>query len=206
MKSARLHKIVSYVRKDDRVLDIGADHAYVPILLREQNLTTVADVAEITRGPLESARKNIIASGFRNQINLFLSDGVLSVDINKYDTFVIAGMGGISINTILRQKKIKQNLILHPTNAIPKVRKTLCKLRYEIKDEVVVEENGVFNVILFAEYSGKRRYMSAKKAYLGPLMSINKSEETKKYFERSLNSLKTVNAKTNGKKFGKEIK
>ena len=57
--SARLRTALNYIKKGERVADIGTDHAYLPIHLLREGIASRVLAADINRGPLESAKNNL---------------------------------------------------------------------------------------------------------------------------------------------------
>ncbi len=185
--SQRLEKIISYITKDSKVLDIGTDHAIIPISLLSRNITDKVVASEVVEGPLHVATTNIRNAGYENKIKTVMSNGVENIDNpNWFDFIVIAGMGGNTISEILSQKKLKHpKLILHPTNNEYKLRKTLSKKGYKIVDESVIIEGKINNVIIYAERKVFSSYLNDFKKQFGPILieKCKSDESVKKYFE-----------------------
>lgn len=184
--SLRLEKIISYITKDSKVLDIGTDHAIIPISLLSRKITNKVIASEVVEGPYNVALTNIKNAGFENDIKLIYSNGVESIDNpNWFDFIVIAGMGGNTISEILNQKKLKlPKLILHPTNNEYNLRKTLSKKGYKIVDEVIIVEGKINNVIIYAERKVFSSYLNDFKKQFGPILiqKANKDSDVRKYF------------------------
>lgn len=137
--SKRLLTVASMVEKDSVVADIGTDHAYIPIYLVEQGICKKAIAMDVNPGPLERAKEHISASGLLEQISTRLSDGLKELSEEEADTYVIAGMGGPLMVSILSHRmdliKKGKTLILQPQSEIGEVREFLIRNHYEIIKE-----------------------------------------------------------------------
>ena len=94
MLSLRLKTIASLVKKDAMVLDIGTDHAYLPIFLQRNNLCKKVIASDISANALAVAKKNV--EKYHADVKLYLSDGLNDIP-DDYDTIIISGMGTLSI-------------------------------------------------------------------------------------------------------------
>ena len=77
-----------------RVVDIGTDHAYLPIFLVRQGIAGHVIAADVNDGPLERARQHVEEAGLTGQITLRLSDGFAAIAAGEADIAVLSGMGG----------------------------------------------------------------------------------------------------------------
>ncbi len=116
--SKRLKEICDMVPSCGTIIDVGTDHAKVPVTIVASQKAKRALACDIEKGPLEIARENVSAAGLSENIECLLSDGLSSVDVSADDVVVITGMGGENIRDILsafpeRAKRAKA-LILGP--------------------------------------------------------------------------------------------
>lgn len=153
--SQRLERVAAFVPQDARLLDVGSDHAYLPIYLMQQGRIKAALAGEVVQGPFDSARKNVAAHGLSQQIQVRLADGLAAFESeDQIDTIVIAGMGGRLIADILAQGRTKlgsvRRLILQPNNREDELRSWLVENGFAIETEDVLEEAGKFYEIIVA--------------------------------------------------------
>lgn len=156
--SLRLSAIASLVPAGARVCDIGTDHGYLPIYLKQTGKTNNIIAADINSRPLENARKNINLANVTG-IDLRLSDGLKEIKNGETDTVIIAGMGGEVISGIIDSgKHICQNdnvtLILQPTTSPDFLRRFLIKNGYDIVSEMPIEENSKLYSIMLVKFTG----------------------------------------------------
>ncbi len=104
------------MRPNDRVLDIGTDHARLPVYLVEQNLCALVTATECAEGPLLRARRTVRAHRLEDRISLLLRDGASGLEPDAFDTVTITGMGADTILSILQKSPwlYKKRLILQP--------------------------------------------------------------------------------------------
>ena len=163
----RLKTVAGFVRQGSRLLDIGTDHAHLPVYLIKSGVCPSAVATDVVPGPLKAAEKTVIEKGMENEISLFLSDGFDSVPENCADDIVIAGMGGELIERILsRCKWIKRDgirLVLQPMTHPEVVRRYLY-------------ENRVYCVIA-AEFTGVNTDFNDAQCYIGKLPKCAISKE-----------------------------
>ncbi len=149
---------ISKLVKGKSAIDVGADHGYLLIELYKKGFDKLLAV-EKNKGPLENCLKTLKKYNLEEKINVLLSDGLKEVEEYKdYENIIIAGMGGDLIKQIIEQEKEKfksSYLILQPNNNEYKLRKFLLSEAYEIKKEVIMEENNKIYEIIVAKFVGK---------------------------------------------------
>ena len=159
--SKRLEAICSRIPEGARLLDVGTDHAYVPIFLLKNGIVTHAWASDINSGPLKSASENAALFVSTESLTLYQSDGLdacCCLD-NLYDHIVIAGMGGEMIcDIILRSDYIRDyrpKLILQPMTMQPFLRATLCSKGFNILNEDIVFEERKYYSIIECKFSDR---------------------------------------------------
>ena len=68
MISKRLELVASFVPQGAILLDVGSDHAYLPIELVEKGHINRAIAGEVVVGPYQSAIKNVESHGLTEKI------------------------------------------------------------------------------------------------------------------------------------------
>lgn len=158
--SLRLERVAQYVRKKDRIADIGSDHAYLPCALVLNQTVNYAIAGEVVDGPYQSAKYQVAELELEDKIDVRFGDGLDVVELEDNITaIVIAGMGGILIASILdagfEAGKLNGNerLILQPNVGEATLRKWLVDHNYAVVAEELVEENDKLYEIIVAEKS-----------------------------------------------------
>ena len=155
----RLLAVASFVRGGAYLIDIGTDHAYLPIYLAEKGIISSATASDINEGPCESARTHIAENGFADKINVVRTNGLEGHCARGTTDIVIAGMGGALICDILEKSDfIKQEgvrLILQPMRNAPDLRAYLLGEGFRLVDEALAREGERIYEIICAEYYGE---------------------------------------------------
>lgn len=158
--SNRLKKIASYIKKDEKVADIGTDHGFLPIYLVRQNITKTIVAVDVNKKPLEKAKENATEYGVFSEINFKISNGLKNIQ-EDIDTYIISGMGGMLIINILKEAmkdlKMGQKFVLSPQADTVSVRKFLYENGFDIKEESLLKENNWFYNIFYCQYDGIKR-------------------------------------------------
>ena len=174
MISKRLELVASFVPQGSVLLDVGSDHAYLPIELVERDQIEGAIAGEVVEGPYQSAVKNVESHGLKEKIQVRLANGLAAFEeADQVSVITIAGMGGRLIATILEEGLDKlasvQRLILQPNNREDDLRIWLQDHSFQIVAESILEEAGKFYEILVVE-AGQMK-LSASDVRFGPFLS-----------------------------------
>ena len=174
MISKRLESVASFVPQGAVLLDVGSDHAYLPIELVERDQIKSAIAGEVVEGPYQSAVKNVESHGLKEKIQVRLANGLAAFEeTDQVSVITIAGMGGRLIATILQEGLEKlanvERLILQPNNREDDLRIWLQDNDFQIVAESILEEAGKFYEILVVE-AGQMK-LSASDVRFGPFLS-----------------------------------
>ena len=187
MLSKRLQIIANLVPKDSNVADIGCDHGYLLIYLKDNHFNGKLLGIDNKKGPLESFKSNLIKKNYQNDIAIKLSDGLKDVNKN-FNTIVIAGMGFDNIKKIILNNKEKldtiDTFIIDSHTKESEVRKFFVNLGYIIEDEIIIEENEIFYEIMkFVKGNGQYSELEYK---FGPILLKEKCDIFIKKWNRKL--------------------
>ena len=175
MKQKLLEAICSFLTTEDKIIDIGCDHAYVPIYMAKKGATHIL-ATDIHENALNVAKENIQKNHLENTIETLLSDGLDKVDTKNYDTLVLAGMGASTILSILDNKEklepIKK-IIIQSNNDLEKLRQTMMKQNFTLKEEKILEEKGHYYAIMV--YQKGLQKLSEEELLLGLYNPHNKN-------------------------------
>ena len=205
----RLLKIAELVSEGKRVADIGTDHGYIPVYLLNNNKINYAILADVNKGPLENARKEVRHNKLEEKVDLRLGSGLEVLNPNEVDEVIIAGMGGILISELLEAKKevahTVDKLILQPMQAQEELRKYLYNNGYEILDEVLVKEDFRIYEIIVAKYTAANTNVEDEIYYeIGKKLIENKDPLLNELIDKKIFMYSSIIKKLEGKT-GEEI-
>ncbi len=179
--SRRLLTIAGMVTEGSRLADIGTDHALIPVRLLMEGRIRYAYCCDIGRGPLLRAEQHIREWKVEDRAETRLSDGLAALTPGEADSVLIAGMGGLLIEKILRDCDSRRGedgstflgtvreWILSPHSEWDAVRKYLCSSGRCITEERFLKEDGKFYVVIRAvPGDGELPYEAAAGAGLSP--------------------------------------
>lgn len=158
--SERLQGIADWIEPGSRVADIGTDHGYIPIWLKQTGNSGYIVAGDINEGPLFKMRDHMDRwlEGDEEGIFLRRGSGLNVIETGEVDTAVIAGMGGLLMIDILGEDPEKtasvKRFLLQPRNAQDKLRKWLLDRGFTIADEKLVRESRFVWEILLVETVG----------------------------------------------------
>ncbi len=193
--SKRLSTVASFVRNGATVVDVGTDHAYLPIYLVQTKKAKKAIATDINEGPLTRAKENIAQNNLENEIVTYISNGLDNIEVYLPDDILICGMGGELIAEIIEKsiyaKNSDVNLILQPMTSVRELRDYL-KNGFSIYDETVVYEDGKFYQIICARYDGKMHDYSEIELEIGKINIRNKPSDFEGFVHHAIEKKKKI--------------
>ena len=151
--SQRLLTIAHLVSPNSFCIDIGTDHALLPIyLLKTQNIS-IAYAVDKNKKPLQQAQKNIDQFLLSQKCLVYQSNGFCHLTYTIPATICMAGMGGHTIQNILEGRGTDQEhpireLILQPNDNIAMLRKYLWGQNWRLVTETIIKENHRFFITM----------------------------------------------------------
>ncbi len=162
--SKRLASLVPFFTDKDKVVDVGCDHGYLSIYLKENNLVESVIASDVNEKALSFAIDNIKESGL--DIPTVISDGIDGIDLREVNCIVMSGMGTATILHILEDKdKLKHinKIIVQSNNNHDILRKELNKKGYYLEKEEAVYDRGKWYLsMLFIKTNKKNSDLEIK--------------------------------------------
>ena len=196
----RLKGVADFIPPCDTFLDVGTDHAYLPVYLLKKGICKKAIASDLRHGPLKSAEKTASIYGVEDNISLRLGSGFETVEKGEVSAAAVCGMGGILISEILKVsdevvREIK-TIILQPMTAVYELRSFLYENGYTIDDEILRTDDGKIYSILKV-HSEKCDIPSNAEIFMGKHILLKNGELYTKYKEKQI---KKLEAKIQGMK------
>ena len=196
MFSKRIEEIAKYLVGLDSLVDIGTDHAYLPIYAIKNMGLKKALATDISPKALKIAQKNIEKYDLASSISTLVSDGLDKVE-GEYDALVIAGMGGKTILDILEKGKDKlvsfKKIIVSAHRDSELVRRFMALNSYQIVMEKMVFEYKYYEIIIFEKTDGKIQYSDLEYRY-GPILLEDKEQVFLDCYQEELKRLSQVDS------------
>ncbi|MFZ5590398.1 MAG: tRNA (adenine(22)-N(1))-methyltransferase [Bacillota bacterium] len=154
--SARLSAIVRLIPPGSVVVDVGTDHAQLPIYLLISGLCPRALATELNRQPYQRALAAVREAGLTGKIDVRLGDGLSPLLPGEADVAVLAGMGGATMSKIIQAASpavlagIKR-LVLQPMADAGPLRLFLARSGFALVAEELVREGGQIYPVIAAE-------------------------------------------------------
>lgn len=194
----RIKMTADLVPPCNSLIDVGTDHAYLPVYLCRKGIVKKAIASDISKGSAEKARQNAAAAGMENYIDVRCGSGLSVLNNGEYvDTIVCAGMGGVLITEILAgNKSALQNanfLVLQPQRHIDRVRSFVHNAGFKITHENMCFEGGKYYFAIKC-IRGEDVPYSDEELLLGRFLPKTKNELFKTYLSQKIAS-KTASLK-----------
>ncbi len=156
--SPRLQMVADMVRPGVVAVDIGTDHAYIPVYLLQCGSCPRVIAADLRKGPLANAEATVKMNGLAGKISLRLSDGLDGIGADEAQDIILAGMGGILIAELLERvpwlRDCSKRLIIQPMTHAEDVRRFLLSNGFRIISEDACFEGNRCYVSVCAQYEG----------------------------------------------------
>ena len=189
----RLALCAEFVRENAYLVDVGTDHAYLPVRLALDGRIRSAIACDVRKGPLENAASNIERYGAGDVVSTLLSDGLDMVPPGERYDIVIAGMGGELIAKIIQRPQWLKNgdhrLILQPMTRGESLRLFLCENGFCIDEERACVSGRKCYSVIVCHYDGRIRSCSELFRYIG-LLGEDSSEAARRYISVINNKLR----------------
>ncbi len=187
----RLSAVSAFV-SGKTLLDVGTDHAKLPVSLILESKIENALATDIKEGPLNFAKELIRENGLEDKVKAFLNDGIKGIDLTGVSDISICGMGGELIAEILEKGKDEHyyniNFILNPMTRDEELRRYLFSNGFVILEEKAIRQSGKVYSVMKASFKGEKREITSLQALIGPFRG--ETDEERAYIDKVINRYK----------------
>lgn len=170
----RLGAAYDLVREGSFVADVGCDHGQLICALVGSGKCPGGIAADVRKGPLAAAERNIRRLGLEDRIETTLTDGIRELPGERIGDVVIAGMGGELILDILRAGpwafRPDKRLTLQPMTRADALRRGLYAMGFAILEERAAVSRRHCYTVMQAAYTGEIREIDGLFAETGLLL------------------------------------
>ena len=155
--SKRLASLIPFFKGEDNVVDVGCDHGYLSIYLKNNCLVNSVIASDVNENALSVAKANIKEADLN--IPTVISDGISNVDLTNVNCIVMSGMGTATVLHILEDSsKLKHinKIIVQSNNNHDILRKQMNKKGYYLSEEVAVYDRGKWYLSMLFIKSSKK--------------------------------------------------
>ncbi|NLJ95478.1 MAG: SAM-dependent methyltransferase [Clostridiaceae bacterium] len=184
--SNRIAQIAALIEPGSFVIDIGTDHAHLPIALIQNNICQKVLAIDANKKPLLTAKTNIKRFNMQDNINLMLNNDLDGISLDGDETIVLAGLGGFLISKILEKHKSKftskHRFLLQPNWTWYDLRKYLADNGFAINQEIVLKDQGRYYSLLDVQFTQVEYKINDYEAYVGINQKYNQNETTRQIY------------------------
>ena len=196
--SLRLTAVAKLVPADSVVVDVGTDHAWLPIHLVHERTATRAIAADLREAPLSGARERVALHRLESRIELRQGDGLTVVQPGEASVATIAGMGGKRMVRMVEAAAEVvgrlDRLVVQPNTEVPHVREGLRAAGLRLVDERLCFEDGRWYTTLAWEPGASEPWEPADVRF-GPRLRERADPELRRFLGTELSRVAQVLAR-----------
>lgn len=190
--SKRLESLVKFVENQDKIIDVGCDHAYFDIYLVQSGISNIIYVCDVNANALQNGIDNIEKYELSSNIIPIHGYGIEKAVYYDVDTLVISGMGAKNMIEIMSSPYLNRfyKLILQSNNNHDDLRRFLAKSGFSIIYEEIVEDAKKTYINIVAINSNETVNYDETEYDFGPILIKDKNNLD--YFKKLLDSYNDI--------------
>lgn len=189
MNNKRIQTIANLIGNDKSVIDIGCDHGYLALALREKGNDQLIICCDEKIGPLNNAKSNLYKY---DDIEYYCTDGVRNID-EQAQIAVLAGMGHNTVIHILSSSESYfrkcEKIIIQVNQIVEAMRRYLSENDYKITNEVLVKDYKYYEILVVE--NGKQ-HLTEREIEYGPIFLKDKNELFREFYQHKLDKLDSI--------------
>ncbi|PYE52791.1 tRNA (adenine(22)-N(1))-methyltransferase TrmK [Deinococcus yavapaiensis] len=137
---ARLEAALSFIRADVHV-DIGSDHARLPIELVRRDRVKRCVIVEKNETPFALARRHVVKTRLEDRVDVRLGDGFDPVSVGEVESASMTGLGVRTMLGVLDRggPRVPPRLVVQPNDDSGLLRQWARANGYHVADEALAE-------------------------------------------------------------------
>jgi len=171
-------------KSEKRFIDVGSDHGHLALYALLEDGFKRAVLTDIHKDPAKRSEETMRLYGCIDTSEVHCTDGLDGISLEMGDVICMAGLGGNNIIDIVGRamggcdKEILKSVtwVLQPQKSSDKLREFLFENGFDIKDEVCVEDRGIYYVIIKTCYVGEKKTCTLAQKFFGPVV-IGKAQD-----------------------------
>ena len=190
MISRRIKTLASLIDREERVLDVGCDHAFLAVWLKKNGHSGPIACTELREGPRQNALRNLRENGIED-VQVWLTYGVENVDFDA-DVIVMAGMGFTTVTKIISGRPEYFNgkrIIIQINTEVDKLRRWLMSNGFRIDDETIIRDYKYYEILTVS--TGEMQ-LDEQQIRFGPCLLQQKSDVFVECYEKRIAKLETI--------------
>ncbi|MBQ3375534.1 MAG: tRNA (adenine(22)-N(1))-methyltransferase TrmK [Erysipelotrichaceae bacterium] len=190
MISKRIKTIAGLIHPDENVLDVGTDHAFLPIQLKLNGHRGKIAATELRKGPRNNAVKNLEEAGI-DDVEVYLTPGVRGIDFAA-DVVVIAGMGLTTVTGIISDDPeyfADKRIIIQINHEMDRLRCWLMENSFMIENEVIIRDYKYYEILIVCK---GQMHLDDMQIRFGPVLLREKSQTFIDCYSRKAEKLEMI--------------
>lgn len=192
--SARLEAMLALLSPCRLLIDVGTDHAMIPVAAVERGIAARAIASDLRAAPLRASRASIRASSAAERIMIVRQDGLSALARSSVDAVLMAGMSGESMvrlcSSAANVLSDVTQLVLQPNSDAVAVRRWALDSGWHLADERMLLERGQFFVVCaFRQGHGRDNaydvpdWSETELCLVGPRLLVRRDPTALRFFE-----------------------
>lgn len=191
MISKRIRTIASLIENDKKVIDIGCDHAFLAVVLRQNGHQGEIVCTDLRKGPCQKARENLDLYGYTD-IPVIRTPGVQGIEFQA-DIAVMAGMGFKTVREIIEDDmdyfRSCEKIIIQLNHSNDLLRRWLTESGFAVEDELMIRDYKYYEILTVINAD---QQLTEDEIIYGPVLLRQRSPEFMAYYEEKAGKLKKV--------------
>ena len=204
--SKRLNSLTKYVTSDDKIIDVGCDHAYLDIYLVQSGIVDKVYVCDVNANALQNGIDNIEKYELSSNIIPIHGYGIEKAVYYDVDTLIISGMGAKNMIEIMSSPYLSRfyKLILQSNNNHEELRRFLSSKGFTVVNEEVVQDSKKTYINIVAINAKQTVEYTQLEYEFGPILI--KDKNNLEYFKNLLESYNDIVIHSNNDELREKIR